>query len=151
MAKSVEYVCQNKVSLLFAIITSPGIILSDSSVNDKREWQNISVQDILILCSLFDSSSLLFSCFHYNSQKSTISKKEMFTNWSSDSELLILLYFVVIGFWNFKRLSSTAGAIQEAKYDSLYGYNLTDSGSISHRLLPLDWSVLNMSSESAIL
>ena len=66
------------------------------------QWQtrmtNISVQDILILCSLFDSSSLLFSCFHYNSQKSTISKKEIFTNWSSDSEVLISLYFVIIVF-----------------------------------------------------
>ena len=28
-------------------------------------------------------------------------------------------------FLNFERLSSTAGATQEAKYDSLYGYNLT--------------------------
>ena len=49
------------------------------------------------------------------------------------------MYFVSIDFWNFKRLSSTAGAIQEAKYDSLYGYNLTDPGSKSHRLWPLQY------------
>ena len=128
MAKFVVYVCQSKVSLLFETITSPGIILFDLLFSHKRDWQDISVQIFLffavylipVLCS-FRASILI--------HKSRLSQKRN----TSSYEVLLLnnLLFWRIRFWNNKRLSSTAGAIQEAKYDSLYGYNLTGQGFIT--------------------